>query len=196
VARHIIEDPNAVGVQIDIEPFKPDHLPFYRHLTEMLNAEGKFCTMFVGPRDKELLTRIFESCDIVVMSGYDLNGEGMDLTSYRTSMKGAVARMQEVAEETGRHYMVGIPAAASWGEYEYIAGGEGERIETGFKQEEYVRAALDAVKPYLDKPEYVGLSLWHMSDPEKDAEEPEKATRRTKFPNIIRESVWEMLERY
>jgi hypothetical protein len=196
VAGHIIDDPNAAGVQIDIEPFRPDHLPFYRHLTEMLNAEGKFCTMFVGPKDKELLTRIFESCDVVVMSGYDLNGEGMDLSAYRASMEGAVARMQEVAEETGRHYMVGIPAAASWGEYEYIAGGEGERIETGAKQEEYVRAALDAVKPYLDKPEYVGLSLWHMSDPEKDLEEPEKAARRTKFPNIIRESVWEMLERY
>ncbi len=195
-ADYIIGDPNAAGVQIDIEPFRPDHLPFYRHLRAMLNAEGKYCTMFVGPKRKELLTRIFESCDIVVMSGYDLNGEGMDLSAYRASMAGAVARMEQAAEETGGHYMVGIPAAASWGEYEYTAGGEGGRTETGVKQEEYVQAALDAVKPYHESPHFIGLSLWHMSDPEKDFEEPEKATRRRKFPNIIRESVWRMLENY
>jgi hypothetical protein len=196
VAKHIIEDARAVGVQIDIEPFRAGQLPFYRHLTEMLNAEGKYCTMFVGPKQKELLTRIFESCNVVVMSGYDLNGEGMALDKYRAAMKWAVARFDEVARETGGQYMIGIPAAASWGEFEYMAGGEGGRVETGVKQEEYVEAALDAVKPYLDSPHYIGLSLWHMSDPEKDFEEPEKATRRTKFPNVIRESVWRMLERY
>jgi len=63
------------------------------------------------------------------------------------------------------------------------------------KQEEFVRAALDAVKPYRKRPQYLGLSLWHMSDPETDHEEPEKATSPTKFPNIIRPSVWEMLEK-
>ncbi len=196
VAEHIIADPHAAGVQIDIEPFRPDHLPFYRHLTEMLNAKGKYCTMFVGPKRHDLLTRIFQSCNVVVMSGYDLNGEGMDLERYRASMKGAVARFQQVAEETGTQYMIGIPAAASWGEFEYTAGGDAERVETGVKQEEYVQAALDAVKPYHEHSHYIGLSLWHMSDPEKDFEEPEKATRRTKYPNIIRESVWKMLEDY
>ena len=196
VARHIIEDPHAAGVQIDIEPFRPDHLPFYRYLTEMLNAKGKYCTMFVGPKRKGLLTEIFQSCDVVVMSGYDLNGEGMELDSYRAAMKGSVARFQQVAEETGGQYMIGIPAAASWGEFEYIAGGDSERIETGVKQEEYVRAALDAVKPYHECPQYIGVSLWHMSDPERDFEEPEKATKRTKFPNTIRESIWKMLEGY
>lgn len=196
VAKCIIDDPHAAGVQIDIEPFRPDHLPFYRHLTEMLNAEGKYCTMFVGPKRKDLLTTIFQSCNVVVMSGYDLNGEGMELDAYRAAMKGSLARFQQVAEETGGQYMVGIPAAASWGEFEYIAGGDGERTETGVKQEERVQAALDAVKPYLECSQYIGVSLWHMSDPEKDSEEPEKATKRTKFPNTIRESVWKLLESY
>ena len=59
-----------------------------------------------------------------------------------------------------------------------------------------MQAAVDATKPYHEYPQYVGLSLWHMSDPEKDFEEPEKATKRTKFPNIIREAVWKMLESY
>ena len=112
------------------------------------------------------------------------------------AMKGAVARFQQVAEETGGQYMIGIPAAASWGEFEYMAGGDTDRVEMGVKQEEYVQAAVDAVKPYHQFPHYIGVSLWHMSDPEKDFEEPEKATRRTKFPNIIRESVWKILEDY
>ena len=120
----------------------------------------------------------------------------MELTAYRAAMEGALARFQQVAEETGRQYMIGIPAAASWGEFEYIAGGDGERTETGVKQEEYVQAAVDATKPYHEYPQYIGLSLWHMSDPEKDFEEPEKATKRTKFPNIIREAVWKILESY
>jgi hypothetical protein len=195
VARHIIEDPYASGVQVDIEPFRPDHLPFYRHLTELLNAEGKYCTMFAGPHHNELLTRIFESCDIFVLSGYDLDGEGMPLDKYRSALAGAVARVQQVAEETGKHYLVGIPAAASWGEHEYIAGGGEERVETGVKQEEYVRAALEVVGAYEERPECLGLSLWHMSDPEKDVEDPDRASKRTKFPNLIRESVWKILER-
>ena len=196
VARAVIDDPNAAGVQIDIEPFRPDHLPFYRHLREMLNREGKYSTMFVGPKNKELLARIFLSCDMVVMSGYDLDGEGTPLEQYRDALGSAVARFQEVAEQVGGQYMVGIPAAASWGEYEYVAGGEGERVESGVKQEEYVQAALDILREYRGRDEYVGLALWHMSDPESDLESPETATRRTKFPNIIPESVWRMLESY
>ncbi len=196
VADFIIADPNAAGVQIDIEPFRPDHLPFYRHLTEMLNAEGKHCTMFVGPKQKELLTTIFQSCNVVVMSGYDLNGEGMALDSYRASMKGSLTRFQQVAEETGGHYMIGIPAKSSWGEFELVVRKDGTRKETGVKQEQYVQAALDAVKPYLDSPHYVGLSLWMMTDPEKAVEEPADTTKPGSYPNVIRESVWEMLEKY
>ncbi len=196
VADRILADPEAAGVQIDIEPFHPSHLPFYRQLRGMLNAGGKFCTMFVGPRSEKLLTEIFESCDIVVMSGYDIAGEGAPLDKYRTAMKRALALFQRVAHKTKGHYMIGIPAAASWGEFEYIAGGGSPREETGVKQEEYVEAALEAIAPYRERPEFVGISLWHMSDPETEFERPEDAKKRTKFPNIIRESVWRILERY
>lgn len=64
------------------------------------------------------------------------------------------------------------------------------------KQEQYVQAALDAVKLYRGRPQYLGLSLWHMSDPETEHERPEAATSPTKFPNVIRPSVWRMLEQY
>jgi hypothetical protein len=231
VADCVNNDPDAAGVQIDIEPFKPEHLPFYRHLRELLNAKGKYCTMFVGASGEEVLIRIFQSCDVVVISGYDMLGENQGAAAYERALRGALSRVQAAAEKTAGHYMVGIPAAASWGEYEYVAGGpsassgsppaqgkpprapvpdpegpsgsegqsrggEAGRVETGVKQEEYVRAALEVVRPYRDSPEYLGLALWHMSDPETEFEQPEKATGPTKFPNVIRDSVWKMLESY
>jgi hypothetical protein len=196
VAQCILDDPNAAGVQIDIEPFQREHLPFYAHLRELLNAKGKYCTMFVGPWDRETMKRVFASCDIVVISGYDLNGEGISLPRYEQALREGLARVQSAAEEVGGRYLVGIPAAASWGEYEYLAGGGIERKETGVKQEEYVRAALDVIAPLRKHPEYLGLSLWHMSDPETEQERPEAATSPTKFPDGIRPSVWKMLEEY
>ena len=196
VAQPVLDDPNAAGVQIDIEPFSPAHLPFYRHLRGLLNAKGKYCTMFVGAWDKDTLMGIFASCDVVVISGYDLDGEAISLPRYQQAMRGALARVEQAAQAAGGRYLVGIPAAASWGEYEYLAGGGAERKETGVKQEEYVRAALDAVRPYRKCPQYLGLALWHMSDPETAHEQPEAVTSPTKFPNVIRPSVWEMLEQY
>jgi len=195
VADKVIDDPNAAGVQVDIEPFNPDQLPFYRHLTEYLNAAGKYSTMFVGSWNDDVLTRIFDSCDVVVMSGYDLTGEGASLDAYRSAMQASVPRFQQIAEQSGKHYMIGIPAAASWGEFEFEVGGGAARVETGVKQEQYVQAALDAVRPFLDSPQYVGLSLWHMSDP-KAVEDPDTVTERTKFPAAIEPSVWKMLESY
>ncbi len=196
VAQCVLDDPHAAGVQIDIEPFSPGHLPFYRSLRELLNAQGKYCTTFVGACDDETLTRLFASCDVVVISGYDLEVEGISLARYGQVLRGALARVQRAAEAAGGHYLLGIPAAASWGEYEYQAGGSAERKETGVKQEQYVQAALDAVKPYRTRSEYLGLSLWHMSDPETEQERPQVATSPTKFPNVIRPSVWRLLEQY
>jgi hypothetical protein len=196
VAQCILDDPNAAGAQVDIEPFSPGHLPFYAYLRQLLNAKGKYSTMFVGPWDEDTLARIFASCDIVVISGYDLDGEGMSLSRYRDALGNALVRVQQAAEAAGGHYLLGIPAAASWGEYEYLAGGGAERKETGVKQEQYVQAALDAVKPYRSRPQYLGLSLWHMSDPETEREDPDQATTPTKFPDIIRPGVWRMLEQH
>jgi hypothetical protein len=196
VAQPLLDDPNAAGVQIDIEPFTPAHLPFYRSLRQFLNAKGKYCTMFVGARDEETLKQIFIASDIVVISGYDLDREGLSLAAYKRDLANSLVRVQHAAEAVGSHYLLGIPAAASWGEYEYIAGGDAPRKESGVKQEQYVQAALDVVKPYRQHPQYLGLSLWHMSDPETQHERPEAATSPTKFPDIIRPSVWRMLEQY
>ena len=194
VAEPILKDPSAAGVQVDIEPFSPAHLPFYRALREFLNAKGKYSTVFVGPGSVETMKQVFAACDAVVLSGYDIGGEGESVAEYREALRRGLARVQEAAEASGGHYLVGIPAAASWGEYEYVAGGGAERKEGGGKQEQFVKAALDAVKPYRKLLQYLGLSLWHMSDPETEKEEPDQAKAGTKFPNVIRESVWRVLE--
>ncbi len=204
VARDVLNDPYSAGVHIDIEPFRPSHIPFYKHLREMLNAEGKLTSMFVGFVNNEVMTRVFEACDIVVISGYDLGCDN-SFDCYRNGMKNALARIQRIAEETDGHYLVGIPAAASWGEYEYTAGVGCEKKETGVKQEEYVRAATDLVCAYMKKPQCLGVSLWVMTDPDT-VEDPTKGDCSSggwrsidgccKFPNVIRGTVWKHLAGY
>lgn len=195
VAKGIIEDPHAVGVQVDIEPFKPGHLPFYRQLREALNARGKYSTMFVGGHDEATMRAIFAACDMVVISGYDLDGENAGVAKYRKLLEGLIAGVQKVAVGSGAKYMVGIPAAASWGEFEYtVDEGGRNRVETKVTQEQYVQAALDVLKQYEGSREFVGISLWQLSSV-RDGDEPEHVARRTKMPDYIRPGVWEMLER-
>ena len=195
VADAIIKDRYAIGVQIDIEPFQPDHLPFYKYLKDFLNKHGKYCTMFTGPKRTNLMKQIFNSCNIVILSGYDLNGDGTPLEKYKKLFKSAVAKIDKLAKETNGRYMVGIPASASWGEWEYTvnAGGK-DRKESGCKQEDYIKACLNILKKYKKSPEYIGVSLWQLKVGKKD--EPKKVKKKTKFPNYIRPSIWKLLENY
>ena len=196
VAAAIIKDSRAIGVQIDIEPFAEAHLPFYKYLRTQLNAHGKYSTMFVGPKNEQLMTKLFEACDILVLSGYDLNGENTGVAKYKKLLGNAVARVQKLASQTQGKYMVGIPAAASWGEYEYAVDKRGgNRIETGVKQDDYVQAALSVLKDYNKSPEFLGISLWQLSKM-RATDDADKVTKRTKMPDYIRPSVWTLLENY
>lgn len=196
VADAVGADDRAAGVQIDIEPFSESHLPFYRHLRRELNARQKYTTMFVGPKNEKLMTEIFASCDVVILSGYDLDGENPGVENYRRLLAKALARVQKMASKTGGKFMVGIPAAASWGEYEYsVDEGGSNRIEAGTRQEDYLRAALDVLKDYREKPEFIGIALWQLSR-SKDSDAPDKATKHTKFPDYIRPSAWQILKEY
>ena len=196
VAEVVGKDSRAVGVQIDIEPFTAGHLPFYQHLRRELNARGKYTTMFVGPKKDKLLTEIFESCDVVVISGYDIDNENIGITKFKELLASAIARVQKVATKTNGKFMVGIPAAASWGEYEYtVDQGGRNRMETGNRQENYVRAALDVLGDYQESQEFLGVALWQLTET-RDADEPDKAIKCTKFPNYIRPSVWQILTEY
>ena len=196
VAAAIEKDSRAAGVQIDIEPFAEGHLPFYQYLRRELNAHGKYTTMYVGAGNGKLLTKIFESCDVVVISGYDLDVENIGVVRYQKLLMSAMARVQRVAAKTHGKYMVGIPAAASWGEYEYtVDRGGHNRVETGNRQEDYVRAALGVLRDYQKSPEFLGWALWQLSDT-RDVDEPDQALSHTKFPDYIRPSVWQILAEY
>jgi hypothetical protein len=205
VARPVLEDSAAAGIHIDIEPFRAAHMPFYRHLRRILNAKGKLTSMFVGFVNDATMTQIFESCDIVVLSGYDIGCEH-SLSCYMSTLEQGVARAQKIAVATGGHYLVGIPASTSWGEYEYTAGNGCSRRSTGVSQEAYVRAATGVICAHKDDPQCLGASLWSMSDPGKDKEDPDndKCSEGSwryvdgccKQPTVIRETVWNLLAEY
>lgn len=192
-AEAFAKDPLAKGAQVDIEPFSMDHLPFYRHLRVAMNAKGRILTMFVGPKGGEAMKEIFRSCDVVVISGYDSSGLNPGPKKFKASLASKLVRVQKSAEETGGRYMIGIPAAAAWGEYEYsVEEGGANRRESGHRQEDYVKAALEACDPFVKKPECLGVSLWELSR-STPQDEPEKVKKGCKMPNHIRPSVWKIL---
>ena len=128
----------------------------------------------------------------------ELNAHGKYTTMFvgPGNLMSVMERVQRVAAKTHGKYMVGIPAAASWGEYEYTVDRDGHnRVETGNRQEDYVRAALAVLRDYQKSPEFLGLSLWQLSKTQ-DADEPEQALGHSKFPDYIRPSVWQILTDY
>jgi hypothetical protein len=150
-------------------------------------------------RVRELLARIGipeqEVGEVLVnISGYAVGTEGMSLKRYSEMLCDALARVQLAAEATNRRYQIGIPATSSWGEYEFIAGAPHQRA-TGLKQKQYIYAVLDAIAPYRAKPQYLGLALWHLTDPARECTRPEDATTSTKFPTVIQPEIWCIRER-
>ena len=192
VAEQIVKDRHAAGAQVDVEPFNPSHLPFYKHLKEALNKKGKVLTMFAGIRKGAVMKQIFDACDIFVFSGYDGSGQNPGPEKYKASLTRKVARLQKLAHAVGGKYMVGIPAAASWGEYEYVIDKHGEKTVTGHKQAEYVKASIEVLKEYDGKPEYIGMSLWVMSHVATKDDPKAKGNQ----PNFVRPEVWDLLEKY
>ena len=162
VAAHIIGDPNAGGVQVDIEPFRESHIPFYEALGRLLRARGKLMTGFISPgKPEHVLRRMYAACDILVLSGYDL--ELPTPEAYGNSLDNHLANCNRIAAEAGTLTMVGIPAAASWGEHEYrgeVANGVCTRKESGFKQEQWLGAAARAAGKHEGDPAQVGVALW------------------------------------
>jgi hypothetical protein len=162
VAAHILADPNARGVQVDIEPFRDAHLPFYEALGKRLRAGGKLMTGFISPgRSEQVLRRMYAACDIVVLAGYDF--ELPNPAAYGNALDNHLAKCNRIAAETGGVTMVGIPAAAAWAEHEYtgeVVDGACKRRETGYTQEQWLGAAVSAVGKHEDDPAQVGVALW------------------------------------
>ncbi len=192
VAKAILDDPNAAGVQIDIEPFHDSHLRFYETLGAVLKKKGKLMTGFLSPgRSEEALTRMYKACSIVVLSGYDL--EQPNPEAYGRTLHAAVDRCLKIAAKVGGRTMIGIPAGGSWAEHEYrgiIEQGSCRKEETGFRQTQWLGAALDAVKPFETDPAVTGLALWVLTG---RTSAPADECRKGDHPHYISDACWTLL---
>jgi len=192
VAAHILSDPNAAGVQIDIEPFRDTHLLFYEALGRLLRAQGRLMTGFISPgRSDDVLRRMYRACDIVVLSGYDFELPTPD--RYGAALEHHLAKCHRIAKEAGGLTMVGIPAAGSWAEHEYtgeIKDGVCVKRESGFTQPQWLAAALAAVAAHEADDTYRGVSLWALSGRTKG--EPGECLKSYQ-PDYIQEACWTLL---
>jgi len=194
VAEKVLADPCATGVQIDIEPFRASHVPFYLHLRRLLNAKGRIVTAFTGPGMPEPVIRgMFEACDILVIAGYDF-GEATP-GEYRDSLDGALRKCARIGTAVGGRFMVGVPAAASSLEYEYEDGENCKRKESGFKQTDWLGAALEAVARHEQDPGYVGIALWVLDEPPKALPAPLGKKCGT-FPWWITDEAWALVRTF
>jgi len=191
VAEKVLADPCAAGVQIDIEPFRAGHVPFYRHLRRLLNARAQIVTAFVGPGHPEPVIRgMFESCDILVIAGYDFGEETP--AAFRDSLDGALKKCARIGAEAEGRFMVGVPAAASSLEYEYEDGEDCTRKTSGFKQTDWLGGALEAVARHEQDPGYVGVALWVLTEPPRTLPVP-KGKKCGAFPWWITDEAWGLL---
>lgn len=158
VAQSVLADGNAIGIHIDIEPFNDLHLPFYKKLRALLNAKGKLLTMFTGRTSGT----IYQTADVVVLSGYDLGINPVSTVNYATTLARMVTQASQAAAQAGSHLMVGIPASASYEEYANETGNCTN--DTGYTQEQWIDAALKAVCPHHFDPSYLGVALWQLTD--------------------------------
>ncbi len=163
VAEKIINDPNADGVQMDIEPYNNGQLYFYQHLGKLLRAKGKILTHFLWGHTPQNDPAIFKACDIVVLSGYDYHPENKSAQEYGKMLADGVNNMLRLARSVNGKLMVGIPVMPSCHEYEYKQGDCGH-VDTGNKQTDYISQAVEVLCRYQDDPNYIGWALWQFSD--------------------------------
>ncbi len=193
VAAKVLADPHAAGIQVDIEPFHDDHLPFYEALGALLRAQGRLMTGFIAPtRPEATLRRMYAACDIVVLSGYDF--EQPNPAAYGAALAHALERAHRIAVETAGHTLVGVPAAGSWAEHEYtgiVEGGTCRRQETGFTQPDWLRAALGAVALREQDDDFLGMALWVLSGRTEGAP---RECRLGDQPDYIGPECWRLLQ--
>jgi hypothetical protein len=159
IAQHVLDDPNAQGVHVDIEPYDDRQVPFYKELRAKLNSNGRIVTIFTS----KMSGPIYENVDVVVLSGYDVGATAP--SNYARVLECMIRPALQSAQNAGSYLMVGIPASASWEEYAYRTsdGGTCDK-DTGFTQEEWLDAALKAVCPHHYDSHYLGVSLWEVTD--------------------------------
>ncbi|GAC1352175.1 MAG: hypothetical protein NVS3B20_10190 [Polyangiales bacterium] len=184
VSKPILADPNAVGLQIDIEPFDPATVPFYTKLRALLNGSAKVLTAFTGRTNGA----IYGAVDIVVLSGYDLGITPLTTINYTTTLAKMVSKAVASAKAGGSTLLVGVPASASHEEYATQSGTC--HVDTGYTQEQWLQAAWKAVCPSYFDSAFLGLALWKVGDSPLATPHGSTCLRN---PGDISDSAWTML---
>ncbi len=187
-ARTVCADPNAPGVQLDLEPFDindPAQFWFYDQVALNLAGEneelepifgcrsedhpqGRFFSVFtfanqITPELGEVFTR--HGNGYVIISLYDLGPGGATVASapedYRRYVANEIARTVSNSAAAGNvPFQLAIPAAASTKEFERYRG-----TPTGYSQREYVEQALGAMDDsgVRENPQFLGTAVWGWS---------------------------------
>lgn len=189
VALEINRLPAVDGLNVDIEPYVSEALPFYIYLKKYLE---KPLGAALGAWDRHLLRVV----DYPVLMNYDL------ATTPAKYREAAASRFQAFATDAsaaGARYFLGVPFVATHNEYEYTESRKtGERKKTPYLMEEYVAAAhqafLESSKIAKD-PNYGGIAIWGFLDPKKKGVGAPSAEWGF-FPDRIKPECWEYLSKF
>lgn len=187
VAELFCNDKHVSGIQFDIEPFditQPGQSYFYQQIAKDLagmnhpgrdgsdplhcvdenHPQGRFFSIFtVSHRVNDKVAEIVNRYDngYIVDALYDLGPKSGGIASspeeYRRYVSREVGNMLEKADQYKVRFQFAIPVAATVHEFESRAG-----KMTGFKQIDYVKAAISAIndKHARDNKNYLGMATW------------------------------------
>jgi len=188
IADAVLADPCAHGVHVDIEPFHPSHQPFYASLRDRLTKGGKLTSLFA--HGEWATPEMLASVDLFVVSGYDALGSPSDPTQFGPYLDRQLGNLAANAKKVEGHYMLGIPASASWGEWERTQGPDCPDGEiSGHTMGEYLAGVMEAYCAHRADPRFLGMSLWAMGR-EPDAECTRGCCR---YPTEVTAEAWTTL---
>ncbi|HYW02997.1 MAG TPA: hypothetical protein VFA86_03565 [Gammaproteobacteria bacterium] len=190
VARRVCADPDADGIQFDIEPFRVDHRNgqywFYMRIArdfsgasgrfgcvDSRHPDGRFFSIFTtahsirpGSASARNVAAILHAHHngYLVDALYDLGsaapGHQTSLAAYRRQVRAEARNMHGWAARLDIPYQYAIPAAAGYHEFQTCRGPGCRLSPGGPSQLDYVRAALAAIRAQPASARFRGVALW------------------------------------
>lgn len=195
IAKKINQDPNADGVFLDLENFKPVLLPFYETLASRLRENHKVFSVIIRPGQENVTWfKTLGQNSFVVLYGYDLHSPGdnqypVSPAYYKQRLLKAFNGLIQVANITHTPVMAGIPVVATtyeWERKKISSSGSNDWLDSQYRQIDYLKAAL-SVYANVSSDLYRGYSIWaFVDDSHKD--------RINELPYQISSESWKLLQ--
>lgn len=196
IADKINQDPNADGVFLDLENYKPVLLPFYKTLASSLRKNHKIISVIVRPGQEDLAWfNALGDNAFVVLYGYDLHQSNdgtypVSPSIYKERLKSAYIHFVKVSNASHIPVMGGVPAIATSYEWEkkiITLNKSTQVLESHYLQMDYLKAALEVYHSGLQPERNMGYSIWAFVDG-KDL------SRIHELPYQISEARWNLLK--